>query len=189
MRGLECFSMLALAITGSTQPWLHYLPLLSGFCSVGYLLVIAAMRSLKKNPENRETGSSITRFASRLSKIVKRTDGASKYAPIWFSCFICGALVYGVTRAPGYHIYEYHNVKVLSKVARNKWTIEREDGTRTLYTGCNDFQNDKVIWAGYVAKTIRYEDQGGCNSILKPGLGFYWDRDERANVKEIPYGS
>lgn len=98
---------------------------------------------------------------------------------------ICAVVAFAATREPSPRIYEYHNVKVLSLVAINKWEIQREDGTVTLYTACEDFPNGKVIWAGYVARVIRYEDQGDCNSIVKPGLGFYWDRDERGNARRI----
>lgn len=115
----------------------------------------------------------------------KNDRGSVPLGAMFLSIFIVVLLLWGVTHQPPFQTYEYHNVKVLAQVARNKWTLEREDGTRTLYTACNDFQNDKVIWAGFVAKMIRYEDQGTCNSILKPGLGFYWDRDERANVRRI----
>jgi hypothetical protein len=112
------------------------------------------------------------------------SNGWSRYSPIAF-CLLFGiAVTFAITRKPAYPIYEYRNVKVLSQVSPNKWWIEREDG-KTLYTGCNDFDNEAVIWPGYVAKRVKYEDHGNCNSILAPGLGFFWDRDSKGNVREI----
>jgi len=128
------------------------------------------------NDRNRELVEEIKR------NIPKR--GWAAWSPIWF-CLVFGlAVTFAFTRKPAYPIYEYHNVKVLSQVGPNKWWIEREDG-KTLYTACNDFDNAAVIWAGYVAKRIKYEDHGSCNSILAPGLGFYWERDAKGNVKAV----
>jgi hypothetical protein len=110
--------------------------------------------------------------------------GTARYWPIVFSTICCGLLAYAATRNPPHPIYEYRDVKVISKVGTNSWLIERQDG-KTLYKGCPDFDNGSVIWPGYVAARIKYEDFGSCNSILAPGLGFYWDRDAQGNVRKI----
>jgi hypothetical protein len=134
----------------------------------------------------------LTSFAKRVkSNLSRRRNnnrlGAGKgfFGPIVFSAICCGILAYAATRTPPPHpIYEYWDVKVISKVGTNSWLIEREDG-KTLYKGCPDFDNGSVIWPGYVATRIKYEDFGSCNSILAPGLGFYWARDAQGNVRKI----
>ncbi len=57
---------------GPTRLWLHFLPLLSGFCSVGYLLAIAAMRHWRQKPESRATKLLTMKSGLRLSKRIPR---------------------------------------------------------------------------------------------------------------------
>ena len=38
----------------------------------------------------------------------------------------------------------------------------------------------------YIADRAKWEERGECKSIRATGLGFYWERDEHYNAKEIP---
>ena len=75
-----------------------------------------------------------------------------------------------------------HVKEVQRKVAPNQWWMRKDDGP-FLYQGCPDFPNERVIWAGYIARKIRYEERGNCKSILRSDLGFWWDRDADGNAK------
>jgi hypothetical protein len=81
-------------------------------------------------------------------------------------------------------IVEKHDVRVVKQVGYNQWAMEDDQGP-FLYTGCDDFPNDKVIWAGYIARKVRWQEFGSCKSIRRQDLGFWWDRDSDYNVKEI----
>jgi len=72
-------------------------------------------------------------------------------------------------------VYEYHDVIVERQVAPNQWWMRKDDG-RFLYQGCPDFPNERVIWAGYVARKARWQEFGNCKSILRSDLGFWWRR-------------
>ncbi len=110
------------------------------------------------------------------------------YGPVIFAVVFAAALAYIAHRLPvipEYPTYEYHNVRVISQHAPDAWWIEREDGP-TLWNCCPDFPCASVIWAGYIMDKFRYEDRGGCKSILRSDLGVWWKRDPiTKNVKEI----
>lgn len=96
--------------------------------------------------------------------------------PLWTAMLAAGILAYAATLITDYPVYEYHNVKVLNQLGPNDWWIEREDGG-TLWNGCPDFPNSRVIWTGYVMDKFRYQDFGKCKSILRSDLGVWWKRD------------
>jgi hypothetical protein len=102
--------------------------------------------------------------------------GFAAWWPMWFALLAAFILAYAATLITDYPVYEYHNVKVLNQLGPNDWWIEREDG-QTLWNGCPDFPNSKVIWAGYVMDKFRYQDFGKCKSILRSDLGVWWKRD------------
>jgi hypothetical protein len=121
--------------------------------------------------------------AQRVWKNHRTHEGAARYWPIVFAGICAGILGFAAAHPPKYPIYEFHNVKVIKQVGDNAWWIQREDGL-TLWNGCDDFPNNRVIWAGYVMTKFRYEDQGNCKSILRSDLGAWWERDSTGNVKE-----
>lgn len=91
---------------------------------------------------------------------------------------------YAATRLPKYEVVELHNVRVEKQVAENKWVMSDPVDGKFLWTGCRDFPNARVIWAGYEARKVRYEEHGDCKSILRGDLGFWWLRDSEGNAKE-----
>lgn len=124
-------------------------------------------------------------YKNRIIRTLRGDNqGTSKYAAAWFAAFCCAILAYVALRPAPYPTYEYYNVEVQSRVAQNKWWMKKNDG-RFLYQGCPDFPNERVIWVGYVAQKVRWEEQGNCKSILRSDLGFWWQRDESGNAKEI----
>lgn len=171
MTGLASFLM-DFPSTGRMLSWLHFLPLLSGFCSVGYLLVIAAMRSWNKNPESKAINWWITKFASRLSK--RREEGRTSWAPVWFAVFCVAGLLYGATRIPEPNIVTEHNVKVLAQLNDAEWRMSSDEEPDFVYRTCSDFPAARVIWVGYVADYAKWEERGACKSIQRQDLGFWW---------------
>jgi hypothetical protein len=188
-----CFSTAVWLNTGRTQPWLHYLPLLFGCCSVGYLLVIAAMKRWKQNPESRETRSWITKFASRLSKI-GRTGGSSKYAPVWFSVFCCAALVYGAVRLqkpPNYVLM--HDVWVEDRTSDYDFrglvkNPETAEWTEFIVPGCHDFVPTREIKRGATLKMLQFiEDRiNSCYELDGNYAGYTLLRDAHDNAIYSP---
>ena len=97
-----------------------------------------------------------------------------------------GLLFWIAASAPPFPIVSRHNVKVLQKVAENKWWMtDDEDRQGFLFTACPDFPNGTVIWAGYIAREARWQEQGACKSIRRSDLGFWWSRDEQFNARRI----
>ena len=95
--------------------------------------------------------------------------------PILFAFLCGGCLAYIAQLPPPFPVYEYHDVIVERQVAPNQWWMRKDDG-RFLYQGCPDFPNERVIWAGYVARKARWQEFGNCKSILRSDLGFWWRR-------------
>lgn len=96
----------------------------------------------------------------------------------------CGLAGLAVERQPKYEIATEHNIKVLSQVADNKWQMSSDEEGAFLYTGCKDFPNATVIWAGYIADHAKWEERGECKSIRAQGLGFWWKRDKQTQDVE-----
>jgi len=99
-------------------------------------------------------------------------------------CLVTWSLTRLALTPPKYPVYEYRDVEVQSRVAPNAWWMKKDDG-RFLYQGCPDFPNERVIWTGYVASKVRWEEQGNCKSILRSDLGFWWKRQENGDVDRI----
>lgn len=102
-----------------------------------------------------------------------------------FAVCCAGLLVYGATKSEDAPVVEKRNVSVIKRVSKTEWAMSDDQGP-FLYTACADFPNETVIWAGYVARKARWQEFGRCKSIRRQDLGFWWDRDEHFNVKEIP---
>lgn len=126
------------------------------------------------------------RFATLFQRLKSRSGqvASSAATPVTFAFVIGGLLVYIGMGIRDYPVYEYHNVRVEEQVAPNTWWMRKDDG-RFLYSGCPDFPNERVIWAGYIAQKVRWQEFGNCKSILRSDLGFWWQRDARGNAKEI----
>lgn len=128
----------------------------------------------------------LLRFANTLifQKIRRRSNGGGSGGAIGFA-LICAIffLLMGMRLNAGPTVEKY-NVRVLRSAGFNQWEMEDDQG-RFLYTACDDFPNSKVIWAGYIARKVRWQEFGSCKSIRRQDLGFWWDRDENLNAKEI----
>jgi hypothetical protein len=122
---------------------------------------------------------------SRLSTIVTRTRGVARYSPVLFAGACCAALTYGAYRFPQYPTVELHDVRVEKRVSSHEWLMTDATQGQFLFTACHDFPAERVIWAGYVARKVRYEERGNCKSIQRADLGFWWLRDSDGNAKEI----
>lgn len=103
---------------------------------------------------------------------------------IWFAALAAGLLVIAANRPLPYVIETHHHVEVLRKLAYNMWEMRDNETGVFRYTGCPDFNNESVIWPGYVADHAIWEEQGRCKSIRDTGLGFFWEHDDQGNVKE-----
>ena len=120
------------------------------------------------------------------NRTTRHGSGWARYWAVVFAAGCYGLLGFAIVREPKYEIVEEHHVKVLSQVSPNSWAMSSDEEGSFLYTGCNDFPNATVIWAGYIADRAKWEERGECKSIRATGLGFYWERDEHYNAKEIP---
>jgi len=132
----------------------------------------------------RKLASFIAKFGKRLTFRRRSSDGEIVTAGI-FVVLVLVTLGIRAAQMSNAHVYEYYHVKVLRQVAPNKWWMSKDDG-EFLYTGCPDFPNATVIWAGYEARKARWMDFGSCKSIERADLGFWWDRDdENKNARRI----
>lgn len=110
------------------------------------------------------------------------------WAYLYLIAWVCLVFLsaYAVNRPPKYPIETHHNVYVWSKVqgAKETWWVSSSDLPFNTWNCCPDFPCSTVIWPGYVAATLRYEERGTCKSIRAAGLGIWWKTDEHGNVKE-----
>jgi hypothetical protein len=112
-------------------------------------------------------GKKLGRFIGRLGKSLaslRRSSDGEMVAGSVFVVLVVATLTLRSLQLSNSHVYEFQNVKVLRQVAHNKWWMSKDDGD-FLYTGCDDFPNDKVIWPGYVARKVRWQELGNCKSI------------------------
>lgn len=187
-----CFWTAVSPITGPTQPWLHYLPLWSGFFSVGYLLVIAGMKRWHRNPESKAIRLSITKSASPLLKRLLRPEGISRYegmkASLFLSAVILALLTLGAWRMSRQTIVTQHNVVILHRTDAGDYPfLSSEQPNGDTFRPClSDTKGGVDVdgmlsqATGYVAETARWEERGTCKSILRSDLGF-WFKDAANN--------
>ena len=100
-------------------------------------------------------------------------------------CAATGALLLYTSERLKFEVVTEHHIEVLRRVGANEWMMHSDEQGDFLYTGCKDFPNDTVIWAGYLADRARWEERGACKSIRRKDLGFWWKRDKNGNVQEI----
>lgn len=96
--------------------------------------------------------------------------------PMLLAAFVLGVLLLQASRLNFSPVVEKYNVKVLQVAGFNQWVMEDAQG-QFLYTACDDFPNSSVIWAGYIARKVRWQEMGACKSIRRQDLGFWWSRD------------
>lgn len=156
------------------------LPLFVGLFSV----LFVGWRIWKKPVK--QIGSAWWRYAKNwTSQKTQKIRGGANWFPVWFVLFCCTCLVWAGHRLEAAPVVEKFNVQVLKQVGINKWAMSDDQGP-FLYTACDDFPNAKVIWAGYIARKVRWQEFGSCKSIRRQDLGFWWQRGENYDVKEIP---
>jgi hypothetical protein len=100
-------------------------------------------------------------------------------------CALVGGMLFYASWKSRFDVVTEHRIEVLRKVGANRWLMHSEEQGDFLYTGCEDFPNDSVIWEGYLANRARWQERGACKSIRRNDLGFWWQRDEDGNAKEI----
>lgn len=158
-------------------------PSLLAYCFCGYAALLVVWTIWKrKRPKHAE------KWMRFLLKIRKAKDKVERgWAPATLVIFIATMLAIFTMGAKQYNdapIVEKHNVRVIQKVGENAWSMSDDQGP-FLYTACNDFPNETVIWAGYVAKKARWQEFGKCKSIRRSDLGFWWLRDKDFNAERI----
>jgi hypothetical protein len=141
-----------------------------------------------------------TGYAARWAKVVLRIGGEKNkglvrlYTMGWigFTLLLVVAVSYAFAHPFGYPIEKHHNVYVWSQVKGQPdewWISSDENVTNKLpfntWKCCPDFPCSTVIWPGYVAETLKYEERGSCKSIRASGLGIWWKTNEKGDVKEI----
>src|SRR5262249_14814028 len=117
----------------------------------------------------------------RKRKVKMNERGLTFIHAMLVSAFVLSVLIYrGLTYvgSPSHEIH--HHIYVLKHVDTNKWLMRDDESGQTeyLYTGCADFNNEGVIWAGYIADHATWNDYGNCKSISGAEQAFVWLRDE-----------
>ena len=123
------------------------------------------------------------KFIAKLKGFRDKTDGWA-FVPYLFSALVMGFLLLGATKITFAPIVEKYDVKVLKRISYNEWAMEDASGP-FVYRGCDDFPNETVIWAGYIAKKMRWQEFGDCKSIRREDLGVWWLRDSNYSVRRI----
>jgi hypothetical protein len=87
-------------------------------------------------------------------------------------------MVFAASRPPKYPVYEFHNVHLLKVAEPYRWVL-KINGYEVNAFWCHDYdiQNATVPVSGYAIDTLIYEDQMGCWSIKRDGLGIIWHKD------------
>ena len=182
-----CFWLGTLGSTiGLSTHWQHLFPLAAGCLTVLFLAMMLGIRGRRTNSRITRNNSPTMTKESPSSKIEEKGHGEAKYAAIWTAMFFGAACLFigwNLGQAP---VVEKHNVQVVKKVDHLNWWMVDDQGP-FLYTACDDFPNEDVIWAGYIARKVRWQEFGKCKSIRRGDLGFWWDRDSDFNVKEIAH--
>lgn len=119
----------------------------------------------------------VNRLKSRLPN-----GWAVTYALIFIAASLGIAFVIArPSKPPRYPIEIHHRVSVLSSVAgtSDEWWISSDEPepkrlTNMRWKCCPDFDCASVVWPGYIARTVKYEERGACKSIRAAGLGFFW---------------
>jgi hypothetical protein len=195
MNILVCCWM-AISASGNSGFTLERL-LLACICLSWVLIVLYISGTLLKRSSTGTTsdsGSTMTRLwrvyerVNRSLRFRRRKTGEGKvsYGPVWFMAIV--AMVAGLVAwrmLPKYPVVDEHNIQVLKQVGPDAWMMRSDEEGDFMYTGCGDFPNSDVIWAGYVARHARWEERGRCKSIRDTGLGFYWLRDSNGNARRI----
>lgn len=152
------------------------------YCFCGYAACLVGWTIWKR--ERPKHAEKWMRFLSHVRKEKNRGRGLASWWPVTFSAICVGILILSGSRINSAPIVEKYNVQVLRQIGFNQWSMIDDQGP-FLYTACDDFPNDKVIWAGYIARKVRWQEFGSCKSIRRQDLGFWWLRDKDYNVKEI----
>ena len=109
----------------------------------------------------------------------KRMKGITRVFATLSLIFITSVAVSGYIRPFWYPIEHRENVYVLDKTPgmERSWDIWTQQYGRERFDCCPDFPCDRVIWAGWIADDVRYQERGNCKSIRAEGLGWWWHRN------------
>jgi hypothetical protein len=171
---------------------LGYLPELLGSCFV----LLGAWKLWRKkwmNYWNEKRAERMREMAERLRSRIPH--GLVRLYTMFWIVFTVGIVVvvaYGFAHPRDFPIEKHRNVYVWSQVkgTTDSWWISSYEGGNSLpfntWKCCPDFPCSTVIWPGYVAEVLKYEERGSCKSLRASGLGVWWKTDEHGDVKEIP---
>jgi hypothetical protein len=119
-------------------------------------------------------------------EIANRLNGGWAFVRVVLLALACAGGVLAFSFQPKYPVETHHNVYVWSQVkgTQESWWVSGNDLPFSKWKCCPDFNCSAILWPGYIATTLKYEERGVCKSIRASGLGWFWERDERGNVKE-----
>ena len=94
-------------------------------------------------------------------------------------CTVVFGLAFAVNRPPKYPVEIRRNVYVFneSRHIQNSWGIWTADHGWERFDCCPDFPCSRVVWVGWIADEVVYEERGNCKSIRAQGLGFFWRKN------------
>jgi hypothetical protein len=165
-------------IIGPNSHWEVLFPLLCGFCSVLYLLLIAARKRIEQKSEIKERPSPTTRSASPFWKRRKREGGAIPYREIAFSTIVMLSLLVLAKRmsnAPHVTLYGLRVQEVLSDDSI-KFIAPSTGLFRADFCPENHFKKYEPR-VGYVICRLIYTDMGCMDVNPASGNKITWVKD------------
>lgn len=133
--------------------------------------------------------TSAGRLKSLGQHIGRRSKGTGKYAPIWFSVFVCAVLVYGASRFRE-NVVTQHDVAILRQMDNGDFAfVSREEPNGDTFRACPEDIKAGVNTVGllksgigYIAETATWGERGTCKSLLRPEWNF-WFKDAANNFQ------
>lgn len=116
----------------------------------------------------------VARLKSLARHTAQRSERNQRAIAICFAFFVCGILVYAGTQYQD--VEERTAVRIETHPTDRQWYIvsnEKPLGEMAYF--CDDFSNKDWIYAGYFARSAKWEVKADCFSIKAKGLGFFYD--------------
>lgn len=116
----------------------------------------------------------VAHLKSLARHTAQRSERNQRAIAICFAFFVCGILVYAGTQYQD--VEERTAVRIETHPTDRQWYIvsnEKPLGEMAYF--CDDFSNKDWIYAGYFARSAKWEVKADCFSIKAKGLGFFYD--------------